>query len=87
MEILLKMKQADNSQFNFLSFDNELHAYYRHMMNAIKNGRYKQSTESEESKGRYSFDAYENTRSTEENEIRWSRLWKVVGIIEFQFEL
>lgn len=43
MEILLKMKQADNPQFNFLSFDNDLHPYYRHMLNAIKSQRYKQT--------------------------------------------
>lgn len=45
MEILLKMKQAENPQFNFLSFDNDLHPYYRHMLTAIKNQRYK-STQS-----------------------------------------
>lgn len=44
MEILLKMKQADNPQFNFLSFDNDLHPYYRHMLTAIKSQRYKQSS-------------------------------------------
>lgn len=41
MEILLKMKQAGNPQFNFLSFDNPLHNYYRHLLMAIKGGRYK----------------------------------------------
>lgn len=51
MEILLKMKQAGNAQFNFLSYDNELHSYYRHMMTAIKNGRYKQSTQAAEDRG------------------------------------
>lgn len=44
MEILLKMKQAENPQFNFLSYDNDLHPYYRHMLAAIKNQRYAQSS-------------------------------------------
>lgn len=51
MEILLKMKQADNPQFNFLSFDGELHPYYRHMMAAIKSGRYKFTAPAPVSKG------------------------------------
>ncbi|KAK6642152.1 hypothetical protein RUM44_013875 [Polyplax serrata] len=41
MEILLKMKQAGNPQFNFLSFDNPLHSYYRHLLMVIKGGQYK----------------------------------------------
>ncbi|KAL0266238.1 UNVERIFIED_CONTAM: hypothetical protein PYX00_008841 [Menopon gallinae] len=41
MEILLKMKQAGNPLFNFLSFDNPLHNYYRHLLMAIKGGQYK----------------------------------------------
>ncbi|KAE8743534.1 hypothetical protein FOCC_FOCC010859 [Frankliniella occidentalis] len=40
MEIILKMKQANNPQFSFLSFDCPLHAYYRHVLMAIKTGRY-----------------------------------------------
>ena len=46
MEILLKMKQAGNPQFNFLSFDDPLHSYYRHLLMAIKGGRYKPDLES-----------------------------------------
>lgn len=41
MEILLKIKQAENAQFNFLSFDNELHPYYRHLLMAVKSQRYR----------------------------------------------
>ncbi|GLH11240.1 Protein suppressor of white apricot [Gryllus bimaculatus] len=40
MEILLKMKQANNPQFLFLSYDAPLHPYYRHLLGAIKAGRY-----------------------------------------------
>lgn len=41
MEILLKMKQASNHQFDFLSFSSPLHPYYRHLLMVIKNGRYR----------------------------------------------
>ncbi|CAG2059523.1 unnamed protein product [Timema podura] len=41
MEILLKMKQDKNPQFKFLSFDSTLHPYYRHLLMAMKTGRYK----------------------------------------------
>uniref|UniRef100_A0A8D9EMV9 Protein suppressor of white apricot n=1 Tax=Cacopsylla melanoneura TaxID=428564 RepID=A0A8D9EMV9_9HEMI len=40
MEILLKMKQASNPQFGFLSFDNPLYPFYRHVLSAIQSGRY-----------------------------------------------
>ncbi|XP_067015704.1 splicing factor, suppressor of white-apricot homolog [Anabrus simplex] len=43
MEILLKMKQANNPQFQFLAFDSPLHPYYRHLLMAIKTGRYRPS--------------------------------------------
>lgn len=41
MEILLKMKQASNRQFDFLSFSSPLHPYYRHLLMVIKSGRYR----------------------------------------------
>ncbi|KAL1453784.1 hypothetical protein WDU94_010097 [Cyamophila willieti] len=40
MEILLKMKQASNPQFGFLSFDNPVYPFYRHVLSAIQSGRY-----------------------------------------------
>lgn len=40
MEILLKMKQAANPHFGFLSFDNPLYPFYRHVLSAIQSGRY-----------------------------------------------
>ncbi|CAF0718364.1 unnamed protein product [Brachionus calyciflorus] len=36
-EILLKTKQSTNSQFNFLNYGDQLHAYYKHLINLIRN--------------------------------------------------
>lgn len=55
MEILLKMKQANNPQFQFLSFDSQLHPYYRHLLMAIKTGRYRPKTQEQEKEGLYMF--------------------------------
>lgn len=41
MEIVIKTKQKDNPQFQFLNFDSGLNPYYKHMVSAIKSGRYK----------------------------------------------
>lgn len=40
MEILIRAKQANNPQFSFLSIDGQLHPYYKHMLEAIKSGKY-----------------------------------------------
>lgn len=40
MEILLKTKQASNSNFDFLSIDSSLHPYYKFILGEIKSGRY-----------------------------------------------
>ncbi|CAL1543009.1 unnamed protein product [Lymnaea stagnalis] len=48
MEIMLKTKQAGNSQFDFLHFENELNPYYKHMVSMIKSGKYKPLDDEEE---------------------------------------
>lgn len=48
MEIVLKTKQAGNAQFKFLSFDNPLNPYYKHVVRYIKEGRYTPTLEAQD---------------------------------------
>lgn len=41
MEIVLKTKQANNPQFDFLKYDHYLNPYYRHLIIMIKSGKYR----------------------------------------------
>ncbi|XP_066144219.1 splicing factor, suppressor of white-apricot homolog isoform X1 [Euwallacea fornicatus] len=45
MEILIKAKQADNPQFSFLIVHDPLYKFYRHILAALKNGRYQPQCE------------------------------------------
>lgn len=40
MEILIKAKQSNNLQFEFLNINNRLNRYYKHLLNAVKHGFY-----------------------------------------------
>ena len=40
MEIMMKTKQKDNTQFSFLNYEDELNAYYKHVLHAIKHLKY-----------------------------------------------
>ncbi|GCB60934.1 hypothetical protein scyTo_0014252 [Scyliorhinus torazame] len=44
-EIMLKAKQARNSQFDFLRFDHYLNPYYKHILKTMKDGKYVVQTE------------------------------------------
>jgi len=44
-EIVLKAKQSGNSQFDFLRFDHYLNPYYKHILRAMKEGRYTPASE------------------------------------------
>ena len=41
MEIVLKTKQANNPQFDFLKYDHYLNPYYRHLIIMVKSGKYR----------------------------------------------
>ncbi|XP_044764608.1 splicing factor, suppressor of white-apricot homolog isoform X2 [Coccinella septempunctata] len=43
MEILIKAKQSDNPQFSFLNQNDPLYKFYRHVLDAVKNRRYRSS--------------------------------------------
>ncbi|XP_059397986.1 splicing factor, suppressor of white-apricot homolog isoform X1 [Carassius carassius] len=49
-EIVLKAKQAGNSQFDFLRFDHYLNPYYKHILRAMKEGRYTPASEGKQDK-------------------------------------
>lgn len=42
MEILIKAKQSNNQQFDFLNQNNSLNSYYKFVLSALKNGTYPQ---------------------------------------------
>uniref|UniRef100_A0A8B9H840 Splicing factor SWAP n=1 Tax=Astyanax mexicanus TaxID=7994 RepID=A0A8B9H840_ASTMX len=50
-EIVLKAKQAGNSQFDFLRFDHYLNPYYKHILRAMKEGRYTPASDSKQDQG------------------------------------
>lgn len=51
-EIMLKARQARNSQFDFLRFDHYLNPYYRFIQKAMKEGRYTVLAESKGEEGK-----------------------------------
>lgn len=70
-EIVLKAKQARNSQFDFLRFDHYLNPYYKHILRAMKEGRYNLASDKkqEQSQGEFQkvlteFNAFKHLRVT-----------------------
>lgn len=57
MEILIKAKQASNAQFDFLSQGSQLQPYYRHLLAAIKQGKFAASVQTTLDKGNAVTDA------------------------------
>lgn len=49
MEILIKTKQASNTQFAFLELDHTLNPYYKHLVQLIKSGKYEPTLNDETS--------------------------------------
>lgn len=50
MEILIKAKQSNNPQFEFLNQNNRVNKYYKHVLNAMKNGFYPEADPVKEEK-------------------------------------
>lgn len=50
-EIVLKAKQSGNSQFDFLRFDHYLNPYYKHILRAMKEGRYTPTADGKQDQG------------------------------------
>ncbi|XP_045081047.1 splicing factor, suppressor of white-apricot homolog isoform X2 [Coregonus clupeaformis] len=48
-EIVLKTKQSGNSQFDFLNFEHYLNPYYKHILKAMKEGRYTSASDKQDS--------------------------------------
>ncbi|XP_053135732.1 splicing factor, suppressor of white-apricot homolog isoform X2 [Hemicordylus capensis] len=59
-EIMLKAKQARNSQFDFLRFDHYLNPYYKFIQKAMKEGRYAAPSEKKKEEEKDSDDADED---------------------------
>lgn len=71
-EIMLKAKQARNSQFDFLRFDHYLNPYYKFIQKAMKEGRYATEKKKEEEKGKRSGGL-----------VVWVFLWVFFGLVFF----
>ncbi|XP_053327564.1 splicing factor, suppressor of white-apricot homolog [Spea bombifrons] len=69
-EIMLKAKQARNSQFDFLRFDHYLNPYYKHILKAMKEGRYTLLSEKQNEKKKSFVNAadYEEDDDDEDDE-------------------
>ncbi|KAM4053346.1 splicing factor, suppressor of white-apricot homolog isoform 2-T3 [Anomaloglossus baeobatrachus] len=66
-EIMLKAKQARNSQFDFLRFDHYLNPYYKHIQKAMKEGRYTSHSEKQKEEQKKSV-ANANKHSDEDDD-------------------
>ncbi|XP_065365952.1 protein suppressor of white apricot [Calliphora vicina] len=67
MEILLKAKQSNNAQFEFLSRNSILNPYYKYVVSSIKDGTYPQHTEAKEKDNKDTDNANGNTLVSVEN--------------------
>lgn len=65
-EIMLKAKQARNSQFDFLRFDHYLNPYYKFIQKAMKEGRYTVLAESKNEEKKKSGPTSDNEEEDEE---------------------
>ncbi|NP_001365845.1 splicing factor, suppressor of white-apricot homolog isoform 4 [Mus musculus] len=67
-EIMLKAKQARNSQFDFLRFDHYLNPYYKFIQKAMKEGRYTVLAESKNEEKKKSGPTSDNEEEDDEED-------------------
>ncbi|XP_055957621.1 splicing factor, suppressor of white-apricot homolog isoform X1 [Patella vulgata] len=60
MEIVLKAKQAGNSQFDFLDYNGPLNGYYKFMVSIIKSGKYVPKSDAAEIQRQESHEGYDH---------------------------
>jgi len=88
MEIMIKAKQKDNAQFRFLNYEDELNAYYKHLVDYIKQGKFVPTTSmvssSSNSNSNGELNAKSNHRSCFDCECS---MYSFVFIIKFNFNL
>lgn len=65
MEILLKTKQANNTQFDFLNLNGKYNPYYKHIISLMKNNCYPSTIDNSDENSEASVDSTFNTQSTE----------------------
>ncbi|XP_031193929.1 splicing factor, suppressor of white-apricot homolog isoform X2 [Mastomys coucha] len=67
-EIMLKAKQARNSQFDFLRFDHYLNPYYKFIQKAMKEGRYTVLAENKSEEKKKSWPTSDNEEEDDEED-------------------
>ncbi|XP_075689222.1 splicing factor, suppressor of white-apricot homolog isoform X2 [Rhinoderma darwinii] len=67
-EIMLKAKQARNSQFDFLRFDHYLNPYYKHIQKAMKEGRYTSHTQKQNEEQKKSVNTDKNNEDEDDDD-------------------
>lgn len=79
-EIVLKAKQAANSQFDFLRFDHYLNPYYKHVLRAMKEGRYSVTPPAGAPGGG---DDQQGKRVSERESVHWEKIGKILSFTLF----
>lgn len=88
MEILLKTKQASNTQFNFLNHDGQYNAYYKHILVMMKNNSYpwQEATKMNETKNEENLKNCENGNGVENGNSTSSTLSSAIFIPKIQYK-